>query len=555
MAVVEKSTDVRLAYTASNSAPDGNSFRLNGTMLATLKKRLEAYVPDYQEKIATSSRRTVDWNLCSDGRLSEADLLGIYLDATELPTMDEELLSEPEIQPNIPLEYLNSNCCLISQPEEGKTEIFVCDPYSIEQQAYLFSRIHNCTTTFFLVRRSTIERILSQLSTSGLNSEIKSDEDEETLRSLAGEAKIVRLVNEMFSRATEQRASDIHIEPEEKNLQIRFRIDGILHNYISCPLSQAPAIASRIKLLSGLNIAENRLPQDGRTNIRLGGQEIDLRTSTIPTILGESIVLRILRKEALSFDLKVIGMDADTEQDFEQMIKAPHGIILVVGPTGSGKTTTLYSVMNQLNDHQRKIITIEDPVEYKFTGMSQMQVNPKIGLTFADGLRHIVRQDPDIILVGEIRDNETAAIAINAALTGHLVFSTLHTNDAAGAISRLVDMGVENFLLASALHGVLSQRLVRTICQTCNGSGVNMNVTGNKCRKCSGTGFFGRTGIFELLNVNENIRQAIMRNASSTEIAELAVTNGMIPLNDAGQRKVDQGMTTTTEIVKSTIDI
>jgi type II secretory ATPase GspE/PulE/Tfp pilus assembly ATPase PilB-like protein len=530
-------------------------FRLNEGIISTLEERLTHYQPNYKEKVSTTSRRIVDWTMCSDGLLSETDLLGIYLDATGLPTLEEELLSEPKIMQNIPLEYLNSNCCIITEPEDGNAEIFVCDPYSIEQQAYVFNKTHNCNAIFFLIRRSAIERILSQQSTGGISNEVKSDEDEETLRSLAGEAKIVRLVNEMLSRATEQRASDIHIEPEEKCLEIRFRIDGILHNYISCPLSQSPAIASRIKLISGLNIAESRLPQDGRTNIRLGGHEIDLRISTIPTIVGESIVLRILRKDSLTFELQKIGMSSETEQKFDKMIKAPHGIILVVGPTGSGKTTTLYSVMNRLNDHQRKIITIEDPVEYKFTGMSQMQVNPKIGLTFAGGLRHIVRQDPDIILVGEIRDSETAAIAINAALTGHLVFSTLHTNDAAGAISRLIDMGIENFLLASALHGVLSQRLVRTICKTCNGSGVNMNVTGNRCRKCSGTGFFGRAGIFELLNVDESIRQAIMRNASSTEIAEIAIANGMTTLNDSGRLKVEQGLTNEAEIIKSTIDL
>jgi type II secretory ATPase GspE/PulE/Tfp pilus assembly ATPase PilB-like protein len=533
---------------------DDNCFNLNTTVLADIEKRLTVCCADYQEKISAASRRAIDWNLCGEGHLSETELLEIYLEATNLPTIVEESFVKPEPMENIPLEYLNSNCCLVSESDDD-LEIFVCDPYSIEQQAYLFSRLYNRRVTFFLMRRSMIERILSQYAASGAKQEEQPNEDEETLRSLAGEAKIVRLVNEMFSRAIEQRASDIHIEPEEKNLEIRFRIDGILHNYISCPLAQSPAIASRIKLISGLNIAESRLPQDGRTNIQLGGDDVDLRISTIPTILGESIVLRILRKEALSFELKSIGMEPEIEEKFDKIIKAPHGIILVVGPTGSGKTTTLYSVMNRLNDHKRKIITIEDPVEYKFTGMSQMQVNPKIGLTFAGGLRHIVRQDPYIILVGEIRDSETAAIAINAALTGHLVFSTLHTNDAAGAISRLLDMGVENFLLASALHGILSQRLVRTICQYCEGSGVNSNLTGNRCRECNGTGFHGRTGIFELLPVNEAIRKAIMHNASSSEIAEIAIADGMISLNKSGQQKIDSGITTKAEMVKSTIDI
>lgn len=532
------------------------NFNLTEAMFKKLDERLSDYLPSYKEKITVTSRRIVDWTMCSDGVLSEAELLEIYLQATGLPTLEEELIAAPQIMKNVPLEYMNNNCCIISEPEDDIAEIFVCDPYAVEQQMYLFNKTHNCSSTFFLIRRSTIERILSQQSAGGADIEAPSDEDEEeTLRSLAGEAKIVRLVNEMLSRAIEQRASDIHVEPEEEYLEIRFRIDGILHSYISCPLSQSPAIASRIKLISGLNIAESRLPQDGRTNIRLSGHDIDLRISTIPTILGESIVLRILRKDSLTFDLQHIGMSSKTEKSFDKMIKAPHGIILVVGPTGSGKTTTLYSVMNRLNDHQRKIITIEDPVEYKFTGMSQMQVNPKIGLTFAGGLRHIVRQDPDIILVGEIRDSETAAIAINAALTGHLVFSTLHTNNAAGAISRLIDMGVENFLLASALHGVLSQRLVRTICKSCNGTGVNVNVTGNRCRKCSGTGFYGRTGIYELLQIDEAICQAIMRNASSSEIEQIAIANGMTTLNEAGRIKIAEGLTTEAEIFKSTIDI
>ncbi|MHB9138844.1 MAG: GspE/PulE family protein, partial [Victivallaceae bacterium] len=286
-----------------------------------------------------------------------------------------------------------------------------------------------------------------------------------------------------------------------------------------------------------------------------GSKELDIRISTIPTILGESIVLRILRKDTLSFDLAKIGMSQAVLRKFDNLIKMPHGMILVVGPTGSGKTTTLYSVIDKLNDGKRKIITVEDPVEYKFPGMSQMQVNSQIGLDFASGLRHIVRQDPDIILVGEIRDRETASIAINAALTGHLVFSTLHTNDAAGAVTRLVDMGVEPFLVASSLFGILSQRLVRVLCKDCSGSGINMNFTGNKCKTCNGTGFKGRCGIFELLVMEEKIREAILRRASSSEIMRLAVAGGMIPLNEDGFNKVKDGVTNETEILSATIEL
>ena len=341
------------------------------------------------------------------------------------------------------------------------------------------------------------------------------------LRSMAGEARIVRLVNDIFTRAIELGASDIHIEPGEESVAVRCRVDGVLTEIISAPLSQFPAIASRIKLLGGLNIAESRLPQDGRTNIQLGRQELDMS----PTHL----------------------------EQFRKLIRIPHGIILVVGPTGSGKTTTLYSVINHLNDNKKKIITVEDPVEYKMAGLCQMQVNAKIGVTFATGLRSIVRQDPDIILVGEIRDRETADIAINAALTGHLVLSTLHTNDAVGAVTRLLDMGVENFLVSSALFGVLSQRLVRKICPVCHGK--TTDAAGNKCRKCNGSGYKGRCGIFELLTVSEELRTAINRSASSSELEAIAVKEGMVTLQDDGMAKVKAGVTTFEELNRSTAEL
>ena len=351
----------------------------------------------------------------------------------------------------------------------------------------------------------------------------------------------------MLSQALERNASDIHVEPEETQLVIRFRIDGVLHEYLSLPLSDYPAIASRIKLIGALNIAESRLPQDGRTNFQIGRREIDIRISTIPIMNGESIVMRLLRKDAMKFDLRELGMNETLLGKFEELISIPHGILLVVGPTGSGKTTTLYSVMQQLNDRKRKIITVEDPVEYQLPGLSQMQVNPKIGLSFASGLRHIVRQDPDVILVGEIRDRETADIAINAALTGHLVLSTLHTNDAVGAITRLSDMGVEGFLVASALFGVLSQRLVRRVCPHCRGAGSG---PAGRCRNCGGSGYRGRTGIYELLRIDDELRGAIVAKRPSGEINEIARRNGMIPLLEDGQSKVEQGITTEAELLR-----
>ena len=301
-----------------------------------------------------------------------------------------------------------------------------------------------------------------------------------------------------------------------------------------------------------MNIAESRLPQDGRTNVKLGRTELDMRISTIPILTGESIVLRLLDQGALSFDLKTLGMSAEHLAQFEKLIQIPHGIILVVGPTGSGKTTTLYSVINQLNDARKKIITIEDPVEYRTPGLCQVQVNSKVGVTFAAGLRSIVRQDPDVILVGEIRDRETADIAINAALTGHLVLSTLHTNDAVGAVTRLLDMGVENFLVSSALFGVLSQRLVRKICPVCHGA---KQVGADKCKKCNGTGYKGRSGIFELLFMNDELRTAVNRNASSSELEAIAVRHGMVTLQQDGEAKVKAGITTQEELNRSTAEL
>jgi type II secretory ATPase GspE/PulE/Tfp pilus assembly ATPase PilB-like protein len=526
---------------------------------SSIEARLSQRDPSYHEKIKTTDRRRYDWSLCESGMLSEAELLEIYLAATQLATIEEEELPEPVAVPYLSAEYLTANCCLGLEEENNVLKLLVCDPYSINRHRYFIETLHGKEVHFYLIRRSLLERQIAKLHAaqdrnSNSDGAFSDTQNEEMLKSLASEAKIVRLVNEIFSRAVEQRASDIHIEPRETDLAVRFRIDGVLHTYLSSPLSQYPAVASRIKLIGGLNIAERRLPQDGRTNFILGGKELDIRISTIPTICGESIVLRILRKDSLAFDLKQVGMLENIQKKFEKLIKLPHGMVLVVGPTGSGKTTTLYSVIDKLNDGKRKIITIEDPVEYKFPGISQMQANADIGLTFASGLRHIVRQDPDIILVGEIRDRETAAIAINAALTGHLVFSTLHTNDSAGAVSRLLDMGVEGFLVSSSLAGVLSQRLVRTICKECEGSGINFNFTGNRCKNCSGTGFRGRTGIFELLLVDDDIRSAILRNAPSTEIAAIAVSKGMMPLNEYGMLKVKDGVTTAEEVLMATID-
>jgi len=521
-------------------------------LLSDLYERITLVLPEYAGLVSpTTVRSELDWNLCHQGSIAEADLLFAYMEATRITEVEETEIVDIQAYEHLSSMFLNKWGCVPIQWEDSQVEILICDPYHIDNIVYYFDKFYHAGVSFKFARRSLIERLVQSVYDVGepeeeFDDNYESDGSEESLKSMASEAKIVRLVNEMFSRAADMNASDIHVEPERDRLAVRFRVDGILHEVITVPLNQYPAISSRIKLVGGLNIAESRLPQDGRVNLKFGKIELDIRVNTIPTMTGESIVMRLLRKDAMDLDLGHLGMDFDMKDSFDKMIQAPHGIILVVGPTGSGKTTTLYSIVSQLNTEDKKIVTIEDPVEYQLDRLSQIQVNPSIGLTFADGLRNIVRQDPDIILVGEIRDKETAEIAINAALTGHLVFSTLHTNDAAGTISRLLDMGVEGFLLSSALGGVLSQRLVRKSCTVCHGEGVY--AVNSKCKNCNGTGFKGRTGIYELMDIDDEIREAIAGNADSSRITQIALKNGMKTLAEDGARKVSEGVTTEVEV-------
>ena len=401
------------------------------------------------------------------------------------------------------------------------------------------------------------------------------DDDIEQLRDLASEVPVIRMVNLIISRAVESRASDIHIEPFEKELQLRYRVDGVLHNMDPPPNQLRAAVISRIKLMAKLNIAERRLPQDGRIKLKVLGKEIDLRVSTLPIMYGESVVMRILDKSNTDLiDLRRLGFPEDLYASICAMTSKPHGIFLVTGPTGSGKSTTLYSALKRINIPDRKIITIEDPVEYQMDGINQIQVNSQIGLTFSTGLRHIVRQDPDVIMIGEIRDLETAEIAIRAALTGHLVFSTLHTNDAPSAVTRLIDMGVEDYLLASSLIGILAQRLVRIICSHCKtpaqvaarsmvDSGFALDhegefvdvFRGRGCEACAHSGFESRRGIFELLDVDDDMRRVITTSPDSTVLKAQAEKNGMRPLRDDGWSKVLSGMTTPDEILRVTQEV
>jgi general secretion pathway protein E len=398
-------------------------------------------------------------------------------------------------------------------------------------------------------------------------------EDEENvdhLRDMASEGPVIRLVNLIITRAIELRASDIHFEPFEEQFRVRYRVDGVLHDVESPPKRLQAAIVSRVKIMAKLNIAERRLPQDGRIMLRVKGKEIDFRVSSIPTIHGESIVLRILDKSSIVLDIERLGFPEDTMDGFRDLIHRPHGIILVTGPTGSGKTTTLYCVLEKINSPEKKIITVEDPVEYQLSGINQIQVKASIGLTFANSLRSIVRQDPDVILIGEIRDAETAEIAIHSALTGHLVLTTLHTNDAPSAITRLIDMGTEDYLLSSTVIGILAQRLVRVACPFCrepytpspavlkemklsSAELAGLKISEVKgCEKCSNTGYWGRTGIYEFLKMNDDIQRLILGKKDSNIIKEAARKNGLRTLREDGWLKVKQGITTISEVLRVT---
>ncbi len=382
------------------------------------------------------------------------------------------------------------------------------------------------------------------------------------------DSPVIRLVNLMFSQAVRDNASDIHIEPYQNSLKIRQRLDGILYDMLSPPKHVQSALISRIKIMAKLNIAEKRLPQDGRIELKVANKEVDIRVSTLPTAFGERVVLRLLDKSSVLISLTDLGMPEDRFIPFSEQIKAANGIVLVTGPTGSGKTTTLYAALTSINNTDINIITVEDPIEYRISGIGQVQVNPKINLTFASGLRSIVRQDPDVILVGEIRDTETARIAIQSALTGHLVFSTLHTNDAASAITRLIDMGIEPFLLSSSINAILAQRLIRIICPHCKEGYIpdptairKLGLTpeemegrlvyrGKGCSKCHHTGFKGRCGIFELMLMNQTMKHLVLNTANANAIKEQAVKNGMITLRRDGADKVLEGITTIEEVYR-----
>jgi general secretion pathway protein E len=439
-------------------------------------------------------------------------------------------------------------------------------PVLVPSQAIL-----DCINSVYDRAANEAEQLVGDLEAGDLDMVAHELEEPQDLLDSSDEAPIIRLVNSLLFRAAKERASDIHIEPQEKDICVRFRVDGVLQEVIRPPKRFQNSIISRVKIMGGLNIAEKRLPQDGRIRVKLAGRDIDIRLSTTPTVFGERIVMRLLDKSAVLLDLAEIGMDKNQLAMMEALIHKANGIVLVTGPTGSGKTTTLYAALSKINRPDLNIMTIEDPVEYQLKGISQTPVNPKIELTFASGLRSFLRQDPDVIMVGEIRDRETAEIAIQASLTGHLVFSTVHTNDAAGAITRLIDMGVEPYLVGSSLIGVLAQRLVRVLCKECReaylptpeelreigigpekGREPRMIYRAKGCDACNGTGYRGRTGIYEIMMVDDAIRELSVKKVDSGSIKRAAVHKGMRTLMEDGGRKVLRGVTSVAEVLSVT---
>src|SRR5438094_2743733 len=433
--------------------------------------------------------------------------------------------------------------------------------------------ILDCINAVYDRAKNEAEQLVGDLEAGDLDTVAHELEEPQDLLDSNDEAPIIRLVNSLLFRAAKERASDIHIEPQEKDICVRFRVDGVLQEVIRPPKRFQNSIASRVKIMGGLNIAEKRLPQDGRIRVKLAGRDIDIRLSTTPTVFGERVVMRLLDKSTVLLDLVEIGMDKEQLRIMESLIHRSHGIILVTGPTGSGKTTTLYAALSRINRPDLNIMTIEDPVEYQLQGISQTAVNPKIELTFANGLRSFLRQDPDVIMVGEIRDLETAEIAIQASLTGHLVFSTVHTNDAAGAVTRLVDMGVEPFLVASSLMGILAQRLVRVVCKECRvpyfptpeelkeigltpddvrETSGGMLYKPGACEQCNNTGYRGRSGIYEMMLMDDELRQLTLKNVDSGTIKRQAVSKGMRTLMDDGAQKVMRGITSVAEVLSVT---
>ncbi len=526
--------------------------------------------------------------LVSADGLSEEAVLRFLAEAFEIPYIENEYLEKTppakDFLTKFPVRLLLRYGLLPLEERDGYTVIAtskISDHSALDELRVASGR----DLLPALAPASEIERALKKILGVGADTLQSLDQKDEGLQVLdtdkdddldlahaAQDASIIKFVNQILTEAIEMRATDVHIEPFEDQLRLRYRIDGVLVQANVPPSVRRfhAAIVSRLKILSHLDIAEKRLPQDGRIKLRINAREIDIRVSIIPMIHGEAVVLRILDRTDAVLGTEHIGMAPRDRKEFDKILDMPHGIVLVTGPTGSGKTTTLYAALSKINDTERKIITIEDPVEYQLKGVNQIQTNTKSGLTFAAGLRAILRHDPDVVLVGEIRDRETAEIAVQASLTGHLVFSTLHTNDAPGAATRLIDMGVEPYLVASSLEVVIAQRLVRLICKECKTEMPEAEVRplreefgdlvpdvlyyGTGCRNCQGTGYRGRQGVFEIMGISDEIRSLILHRSPAHELRKVAVTQGMRSLRDDGWRLIREGKTTVHEVMQNTKD-
>lgn len=524
--------------------------------------------------------------LVAEHRVTQQQIAAVLAEEFNMEVVDlAEVRVSAEALKIVPYDLANRYKVFPLEADDSEVELAVCDPLDIDAidsishviQRSIISRVAPLEDIEHAIQQhydgaaeaGKVDGMFDKMDfvkagEMELSNGDESDVDED-------EAPIIRYVHLLIAEALKRRASDIHMEPLEKRFRVRYRIDGVLHEVENPPKRLQPSIISRIKLMSDVSIAEKRVPLDGRINLKVGPKTIDLRVSTLPTAFGESIVMRILDKEGLNLGLPQLGFFSDDQASFERIIALPDGVFLVTGPTGSGKSTTLYSALNCINHPDRKIITVEDPVEYEMPGVNQVQVRRDVGMTFAAALRSMLRQAPNIIMVGEIRDKETAEIAINAALTGHMVFSTLHTNDAPSAISRLVDIGIKPFLVAAALRAVLAQRLVRRICPNCKQShspderllsslGIRADqaldatfMKGEGCSTCSSTGFRGRVGIFEMFMMNQELQQMVYENASLVALRDKAREVGMRTMREDGIRKVIAGVTTVEEVLHTTV--
>ena len=556
------------------------------SLLKTLQERNKLSTSELKkvERVQkTSVAESLPQLLVKLGLCSELDVADAFVESGQFEkVVPEQYPIERQLPETVSLRFLKNYHLIGLSVSDEEVSIAMMDPEDsftinalslmlgkvIKVKVGLLSEIDAALDVQYGEDRSKMDKLIDDLAFDDLG-----EEDLEHLKDLASEAPVIKMVNLIMQRAVEMRASDIHIEPFEQSLKVRLRVDGVLQEIDAPNVKSTAAVISRIKIMAKLNIAERRLPQDGRIKVQMMGKELDLRVSTIPTMYGESLVIRLLDKENTVLDFVELGFAGRHLEQFIEVLSLPHGIILITGPTGSGKSTTMYAALKQLNTPQRKIITVEDPVEYQMEGINQIQAKPQIGLTFASALRSIVRQDPDVIMIGEMRDLETARIAVQSALTGHLVLSTLHTNDAAGGVTRLLDMGLEEYLLTSTVNGILAQRLVRKLCPVCkeeklaepelvkelrldrftNQSHIKLYKSVG-CVACSGTGYRGRLAIIEFLPMTDPIRKLIMAHEEAGTIQKLAIAEGMQTLYENGLVKVVEGITTLEEVMRVTTE-